>query len=352
MLAPLTASTDLPSHPTLSKPFTSPNLTNLVEQSRSMMQRENRALWRVRHLWTALCGDQTWVPCETMLGPNDAELYTDDHVARHLLSLTKAPTDGDGEAASLANGDSKAGKSHHGGSQGTAEVHNEDGDVSMADADPNHENKNNSSEIDADARPGDSDIKAPGEKNKIENLSQDHGKIGNDQAVMNGNVTTQSDTKGAGEARPRQPVASGNGLSQSDETGNNAPSIMSENAEQPFVHPMFLAPPGLGGERDLGVPEGEAEDVRRLLAMFVQKQEEVSRGVSKLYNGLAKAHRLRTAVLHWSKAEAHCGVNRDLSDGEDWYDKEEWGLTEDLKKGQDDEEEDTTTTSKKTRGRR
>jgi hypothetical protein len=41
-----------------------------------------------------------------------------------------------------------------------------------------------------------------------------------------------------------------------------------------------------------------------------------------------------------------------MSDGEDWYDKEEWGLTEDLKKGQDEEEEDTTTTGKKTRNRR
>ena len=41
-----------------------------------------------------------------------------------------------------------------------------------------------------------------------------------------------------------------------------------------------------------------------------------------------------------------------LSDGEDWYDKEEWGLTEDLKKGQDEEEEDTTQTQKKTRNRK
>jgi hypothetical protein len=41
-----------------------------------------------------------------------------------------------------------------------------------------------------------------------------------------------------------------------------------------------------------------------------------------------------------------------MSDGEDWYDKEAWGLVEDLKKGQDEEEEDTTTTGKKTRNRR
>jgi hypothetical protein len=65
-----------------------------------------------------------------------------------------------------------------------------------------------------------------------------------------------------------------------------------------------------------------------------------------------KAERLRKEVLHWSKAEAHCGPNRDMSDGEDWYDREEWGLAEDLKKGQDEEEEETTTSGKKTRARR
>ena len=56
--------------------------------------------------------------------------------------------------------------------------------------------------------------------------------------------------------------------------------------------------------------------------------------------------------MKWAKAEAHVGLNRDMSDGEDWYDKEEWGLDEDLKKGQDEDEEDATTTSKKTRARR
>jgi len=84
----------------------------------------------------------------------------------------------------------------------------------------------------------------------------------------------------------------------------------------------------------------------------VQKQEEVCRGAKRLFLGLLKAEQMRKNVLHWSKAEAHSGLNRDMSDGEDWYDKEEWGLTEDLKKGQDEEEEDVQTTGKKTRNRR
>jgi hypothetical protein len=123
-------------------------------------------------------------------------------------------------------------------------------------------------------------------------------------------------------------------------------------AEASYIHPMFLPPPNAKLDRNLGLPDNEAEDIRRLLALYVQKQEEVCRGAARLHLGLLKAERLRKDVLHWSKAEAHCGPNRDMSDGEDWYDKEEWGLTEDLKKGQDEEEEDTTTQGKKTRNRR
>lgn len=61
---------------------------------------------------------------------------------------------------------------------------------------------------------------------------------------------------------------------------------------------------------------------------------------------------MRHLVMKWAKAEGHVGEDRGMSDGEDWYDKEEWGLTEDLKKGQDEEEEDAATTAKKTRTRR
>ena len=119
-----------------------------------------------------------------------------------------------------------------------------------------------------------------------------------------------------------------------------------------FIHPLFIAPRSAHPDRDMGIPEAEADDVRRLLQVWVQKQEEVCRGAKRLYEGLLRADRLRKTVRQWSKYEAHVGPNRDMSDGEDWYDKEEWGLDEDLKKGQDEEEEDTTQTTKKTRTRR
>jgi hypothetical protein len=342
----LTASTDLPTHPTLSKPFTSENLTKLVNESGAMMRRENRSLWKVRHLWTALCGDHIWVPCGDMIGPNDAELYTDDHVARHLLSLAKPPA---GEDEALVNGTDNAGEAAKDGSKGTDTQHNGDADVSMTDAGPPSEDNNNASQTVAEAQTKDSETK------NADGPPQNQNSAGNDQALTNGNANIRSAANESGEGDVQPPAAPATALqvAESDGPANNTLSTLSETSGQPpFVHPMFLPPGSIKADRDLGLPEGEAEDVRRLLALFVQKQEEVCRGVRRLHDGLYKAHRLRKDVLHWSKAEAHSGVNRDMSDGEDWYDKEEWGLTEDLKKGQDDEEEDTTTTAKKTRARR
>jgi len=125
-----------------------------------------------------------------------------------------------------------------------------------------------------------------------------------------------------------------------------------DSSLESFIHPYFLAPRKSHPDRDLGLPQHEAEETRRLLQLYIQKQEEVCRGAQKVYDGLLRADRYRHLVMKWAKAEGHVGVNRDMSDGEDWYDKDEWGLEEDLKKGQDEEEEDAATTAKKTRTRR
>ena len=114
----------------------------------------------------------------------------------------------------------------------------------------------------------------------------------------------------------------------------------------PAIHPLYQMPDSAHPDRDLGLPAHEAEETRRILVTYVQRQEEVVRGAAKLYEGLLRADRMRKTVFRWCKAEGHIG---EMSDGEDWYDKEEWGLEEDLKKGHDDEEEDVATQGKKTR---
>lgn len=127
-------------------------------------------------------------------------------------------------------------------------------------------------------------------------------------------------------------------------------SSSSSPSTPPAIHPLFIIPPSAIPSRDIGLPPAEAEETRRMLILYVQKQEEVCRGAEKLHEGLLKADRQRMTVLKWCKAEGHVG---EMSDGEDWYDKEEWGLEEEgLRKGHNDDEDEGVVQGKKTRGRR
>src|SRR5205814_6033910 len=130
---------------------------------------------------------------------------------------------------------------------------------------------------------------------------------------------------------------------QAQAASDNMTSVRSRSVspapsnEEFFIHPLYKIPPAALPNRTFFLPVAEADETRRLLQSYVQKQEEVVRGSEKLYEGLLEADRMRKNVLKWAKAEGHVG---EMSDGEDWYDKEEWGLDDDLKKGQDEEEDD------------
>lgn len=109
------------------------------------------------------------------------------------------------------------------------------------------------------------------------------------------------------------------------------------------IDPLFLLPPALAANHRaprhlarLGLPVEEFLETRRLLTMYIQKQEESVRGYEALLGKLTRAKRMRDKVWEWCKAEGHVG---EWSDGEDWIDAEAWGLQpEELKKGKDEEE--------------
>lgn len=116
------------------------------------------------------------------------------------------------------------------------------------------------------------------------------------------------------------------------------------------IHPLFSFSAESLPDRDLGLPPNEAEETRMIVMAYMQKQGEVARATADLYHGLLQADRMRHDVFKWSKAEAHLG---EMSDGEDWYDNEEWGLEQDLVKGRDEEDDETAVAGKKsTRQRR
>ena len=120
-------------------------------------------------------------------------------------------------------------------------------------------------------------------------------------------------------------------------------------SESASAHPIFQITPWAIPNVDRALPPMEAEETRAIIFLWIQKQEEVVRGAVRMYEGFLKAERMRKSVFGWCKAEGHLG---EMSDGEDWYDKVEWGLDEGLRKGQEEEEDEIINPSKKTRGRR
>lgn len=105
----------------------------------------------------------------------------------------------------------------------------------------------------------------------------------------------------------------------------------------PTPHPLFLVPDSIRPDPTFGLPPNEAEDTKRLLWSYIQKQEETVRGFEHMLECLLRACRMKEDVWEWCKAEGHLG---EMSDGEDWYDPETWGLApgEELKKGADEDE--------------
>lgn len=347
------------------------------------MQKENRALWNVKHLLTKLVGDQTWAPCEMFLGPNDIELYRDDYI--DYVGQAQGSVKSDGNTLSLEGAHPKSSNKNEEmaarvqAPSGTSANANTNGntpgdiDIPMVDVEPPAEvdrtalelvTQNGKAVVEGQKEDTESNERN-GVLHRLEgkdargNATEDHQSAAAD--ASNG-TTEPHNTKttaanslvaSAGQGETDSKAIQDNQVSREAEHGvSRAVSVMSEFTDDPPIHPLFLAPRSAHPDRDLGLPEAEAEDMRRLLQLYVQKQEEVCRGAKRLYEGLLRADRLRKTVLQWTKYEAHVGPHRDLSDGEDWYDKEEWGLEEDLKKGQDEEEEDTTQTTKKTRTRR
>lgn len=289
-----------------------------------------------------------------MIGTNDIDFYTEKNTARQSQDSTKA-----GEGASspaILNGETS--KNGTPGARAANElkassehgvVTSADADVPMDDADAPEKRKTPSRQDEM----METDDGASKDQPNAADVKQENGKNagnGDTAKITNGgepSTETASQSRKKGSRLPSEDVHMHDGGEPANEASHNG-----VGTSHSYIHPMFLPPPNAALDRNLGLPDNEAEDMRKLLSLYVQKQEEVCRGAARLHLGLLRAQRLRKDVLHWSKAEAHAGPNRDMSDGEDWYDREEWGLTENLKKGQDEEEEDTATAGKKTRNRR
>ncbi|KAK6218939.1 hypothetical protein QIS74_06148 [Colletotrichum tabaci] len=75
-------------------------------------------------------------------------------------------------------------------------------------------------------------------------------------------------------------------MARSDHNGSHAPSVASDTVDETFAYPFSLPPPNARAGGDVGLSEAEVEDIRRLLALYVQEKEKVCRGTTKLNEGI------------------------------------------------------------------
>jgi hypothetical protein len=309
LLAPLTSAADLPTHPALSVAYTSRHLTDLANEAGILARKEQATIARAKTLFVKLVGDSSFAPVA-------------------LTAMRNAPFHNswpNGTTRQEENGDFQGGEHVEApaSTNGTA-------DVDMEDA--RHTNG-----INGDVHPDTTNGTEPatnGASHDPEGVNDAEGEDGADE--VSDTASQQMAHRMTTRARAHAPSTPS--PPQSPSNGVNA------------IHPLFEFSVDSIPDRDLGLPSNEAEETRMLLMAYVQKQEEVSRATLDLYDGLLQADRMRQDVFKWSKAEGHLG---EMSDGEDWYDNEEWNLDQDLVKGRDEEDDETAVAGKKsTRQRR
>ena len=286
-------------------------------------------------------GDEAWVPLEKAESVHDHLLLDNDGLDGMIgegsyngssLTLDRTIDDGvppvysniNGVSSDLAGVSEESAKANGIQSADMARTHTMNGHAALK----NHQSHGDAMMVDG----------SDGQKNQEPMPSQDH----NPEAMPNGNGHGEN-TNGE---EPLDPAAEAGGQPSHAMTTRRkarSPTPASPRSQSaspvpssiPSINNFFIPATSSLSDRDFGLPAQEAEETRRMLLLYVQKQEEVVRGTEKLFMNLLRANRRRQQVWQWCQAEGHVG---EMSDGEDWYDKEQWGLTEDLIKGKEEED--------------
>jgi len=346
---PLTAASDLPTHPAISHTYASQVLPEMVQQAFDMLRKERKFLWEVKKLATSLRGDHNSVPCNMFDDEREDELFPLGPILNGLLD------DDNGLGISkVSTQDSHNG--HDGGGLTSVNVVKVVVEDTSADSNNVHEEVDRAVDTLVIARQtegiGKNSVPMAGfiaaKKGKIATLGDDtqHGtELGeagkpvatngvmpeDDHHEDSAQADGEDDEMSGDEPMPRM-VTRGAAAAASAPPYTKVPSTRSPSprASLPPIHPLFVPPIASIPNRDMYLPPAEAEEARRIITMWVQKQEEVVRGAERLYEGLLKAERMRHTVFYWCRAEDHVG---EMSDGEEWVDEEEWGLDGPLRKG-------------------
>ena len=394
LLGPLTSVADLSKHPSLSIPYTSHAIAELTQNAAEMVRKESATLWRMKQMFTKLRGDEIWAPCGNFETEDDRMIFAQPEGldggrtssgggtrrsesfgrAQAVIEagniLPSVPSSARNRSKAMeqdtsnqrfVNGMNMAKDNHaesaatrggsyidvNGGDQESiVRRFEKNSDAALDSSMVNNAGAPNSSELQAaQGVQGESAATASNEAAPLKNGDSSAGHApGDDEELPDAPAEDEGEEEGTASLEPRR-VTRAQAKAPTSNDASSPPTISPET----WIHPMFLVPASALPDKDFGLPAPEADETRKLLMLYVQKQEEVVRGLKTLHEGLMRANRMKNDVFKWSKAEAHLG---EMSDGEDWYDKEEWGLEADLLKGKDEEEDEANLPGKKTRQRR
>ena len=355
---------DLANHPTLSLPFLDSALPDMLRSTEDKLRQERANLWRAKNQNRQFIGDESWVPSHVTEGLDDWDLFEPKPRLPALSPRKKRKTVPRNET--LRNGVLGYTHSNNRRTQNALEDDQPSPkDISTKETADTTENVDAPVEqpvaMDIDTRAGHKpttngvyrDAKSPEDKgtSKISPKQEENGGVQDTTDKMDIETGEQDDEQGSEDGTPPQHTRRITRALAAEQEGSNAPSLpdsphssastIDSSLLQP--DPLFLLPPSLAANHRaprhlarLGLPVEEFLETRRLLTMYIQKQEESVRGYEALLGKLIRAQRMRDKVWEWCKAEGHVG---EWSDGEDWIDAEAWGLQPDeLKKGKDEEE--------------
>lgn len=331
ILAPLTAASDLPTHPSLSLPYREKGLPELIRNAEDMLHHEQRVLWKIKRLFTEMRGDSQWAPVGLFHTP-----YDDSVLGIHRGSTSSAAISAEVPQAQRFQESSDANTLVEAPQEDTRMVD----DITMS-----IEPATNGGALENGYKPQDVEIKD--HAIPPTNGATPNGTSGNhvtNGARLPAEDTTMEDSSLAQTIEEGgEHLETGTSVGDADSTATPAhrmttraqanhstrtPSLarsVSPSSSVPTIHPFYQFPPSAVRElrSNVGLPPQMADQARLALTTYISKQEEIVRSCKEMHSGLLKAMEMRTNVWNWTKAEGHIG---EMSDNEDYVDLEEWGI--------------------------
>ncbi|RMZ77342.1 hypothetical protein DV737_g4381, partial [Chaetothyriales sp. CBS 132003] len=306
LLRPLTHPAELATHPTLSTPYLDSALPDMVKSLEDKLRQERANLWRAKMLHRQLVGDENWVPCGAVETSDDWDLFEPRYPSAAEQSR----------------------KRKHGEPQDRRPTQK----AAPARADPATNGVHASEQANGNVGPPDASAAAAAEEEDEDGQKMDKPDDGSNSA-----------SPAPPPRRITRALAAENTSTAPTPPLSPTPSETTTDSALLTADPLFLIPPHFSTVRRLPailqalrLPVDEVLDTRRLLFMYIQKQEESVRGFEAVLGKLIKATRMKDQVWEMCKAEGHMG---EWSDGEDWIDAAAWGeREEDLKKGKDEDD--------------